>query len=109
MAVGETYYAIDEVIPSGITVVNPGTGNASSAGHLKWSVIQNASSTSYSYIATANTAGTYNFAGTYMAEGMTVEAAVAEARLSRLPRLTLPLLRLFPIFPLPISLKLLLI
>ena len=77
MAVGETYYAIDEVIPSGITVVNPGTGNASSAGHLKWSVIQNASSTSYSYIATANTAGTYNFAGTYMAEGMTVEAAIS--------------------------------
>ena len=73
----QTYYAIDETIPSGWAIKSTGAGDNSQAGHLKWLVIQSAASTSYTYILTTpSSAGTGTFSGKYMFEGQTAEQTV---------------------------------
>ncbi len=74
---GETYYAIDEVIPSGMTVSNAGTGNTTYTGHIRWVVIENAANTLYTYVLSAGTSGSKVFNGTYMVEGMTNEVLIS--------------------------------
>ena len=75
---GETYYAIDETIPSGWTTSDPGTGATDQAGHLKWVVIQNAENTTYNYTLTAPAQPeTTTFSGTYMFESTTQEAQIS--------------------------------
>ncbi|MDP2974222.1 MAG: hypothetical protein Q8N60_04170, partial [Candidatus Diapherotrites archaeon] len=74
----ETYYAIDEVFPSG-WIVKPGstTGSAEHAGHLKWVVTEGAVNTTYTYVLTApNQSGTANFSGIFMFEEMGSETAI---------------------------------
>lgn len=46
----ETFYAIDEVIPSGWEIVNPGSGDTSEEGHIKWFVLEDAVDTTYQYV-----------------------------------------------------------
>ena len=68
---GETYYLVDEMVPSGWVISEKGTGDTTDSGHLKWAIIQNAASTSYSYSAVApESEGSYSFSGEYMFEGM---------------------------------------
>ena len=67
---GETYYSIDEVIPDGLTIMDAGTGDTTETGHIKWVVIQGATSTTYTYTV-QGTDGTYNINGIYQIEGMT--------------------------------------
>ncbi|MEM7815752.1 MAG: putative metal-binding motif-containing protein [Candidatus Aenigmatarchaeota archaeon] len=62
----DTYYAIDEVYPSGWTVVST-DGDRNQSGHIKWVVIENGVNTTYTYIIKApTTTGTYTFSGIYM-------------------------------------------
>lgn len=63
---GDTFYIIDERFPSSWSIINPGSGNTQQAGHIKWSVLSGATSTSYSYLINSScTPGTYNFGGEY--------------------------------------------
>jgi len=50
---GETYYTVDELVPTGWTIKDSGTATTEHSGHLKWLVIQNAADTSYTYTLTA--------------------------------------------------------
>jgi hypothetical protein len=73
----ETFYAIDELVPSGWTVKDAGTGNAEHTGHVKWVEIQGAKNTAVTYTLTApSNTETATFAGTYMFEGMPNEAQI---------------------------------
>ena len=72
---GETYYSIDETIPAGLTIMDPGTGDISETGHIKWVVIQGATSTTFTYTV-QGTDGTYNINGIYQIEGMTTPDAI---------------------------------
>jgi hypothetical protein len=74
---GETYYLLDETVPQGWIVTDPGSGDSSDPGHVKWAIIQNAASTTYTYEVRAPTEpGTYAFSGKYMFEGMKQEVTV---------------------------------
>ncbi|MDP2974057.1 MAG: hypothetical protein Q8N60_03325 [Candidatus Diapherotrites archaeon] len=74
----ETFYAIDELVPSGWTVKDAGTGSAEHKGHVKWVVIQGAKNTALTYTLTApSEPGTATFAGTCMFEGMPGEIQIA--------------------------------
>src|SRR4030042_4439268 len=79
---GESHYLIDEALPAGWVVTDPGPeGSDIQPGHVKWVVIQNAASTSYTYEARAPDAeGSYAFSGTYMFEGMTTEGSIGGDR-----------------------------
>ena len=73
--VNEDFYAIDEVIPSGFTVADPGTGTESTIGeetHIRWVVSSGAESTSHQYTLNApGEVGVRNYAGSeYLLEGM---------------------------------------
>ncbi|WP_157197320.1 COG1361 family protein [Methanohalobium evestigatum] len=61
---------IDEMIPSGLTLTDSGTGNTAEAGHIKWVEFSGVSSTTYTYdveVPNSATDGTtYNFDGTYI-------------------------------------------
>ncbi len=73
----ETFYVIDEKIPSGWIIKDTGIGTTEQVGHLKWVVIQDAKNTNYEYTLTApDTIGTAAFTGTYMLEGMEKEAQI---------------------------------
>ncbi len=74
---GETYYSIDEVIPDGLTIMDAGTGDTTETGHIKWVVIQGATSTTYTYTV-QGTDGTYNINGIYQIEGMTTPDAIQD-------------------------------
>lgn len=76
---GEAYYLIDDKVPGGWVVTNPGPeGSSEDPGHVKWAVIQGAASTSYTYEVTApQSEGTYSFSGKYMFEGMKAEGSIA--------------------------------
>ncbi len=75
---GETFYAIDELVPEGWIVKNIGTGSAEHQGHIKWVTIEGAENTTNSYTLTApGTAETAVFSGTYMFESMDQEAEIA--------------------------------
>jgi len=72
---GESYYLIDEKVPSGWAIVNPDPQTES--GHVKWVVFQGAASTSYTYqVVAPQLGGTYAFSGNYMFEGMTAEGSI---------------------------------
>jgi len=74
---GETYYVIDETVPSGWAIKDPGSGATDQPGHLKWVVIQDAQNTAYTYALTApEQPGTGSFSGKYMLEGMASEAEI---------------------------------
>ena len=74
---GETFYLIDDLVPSGWTVVSSDTGDFTDPGHVKWAVIQNAVNTSYTYhVRAPETAGRYAFSGKYMFERMTAEGQI---------------------------------
>ncbi len=68
---GETYYAVEENIPTGWAITNNGGGGVLT-DTLKWAVIENAVDISYTYTlqAPAST-GNYVFIGTHMFEGFT--------------------------------------
>ncbi len=77
---GETYYAIDETIPAGWTVIYADNepDSTQQTGHIKWVVIENAASTTYTYTVTApGTAETATFSGVYMFEEMASETQIA--------------------------------
>jgi len=77
---GETYYAIDETVPPGWAIKDPGTGSTDQAQHLKWLVPENAEKTSYTYVLTApETRESAAFNGFYMFEGMPNEAQIEGA------------------------------
>jgi len=69
----ETNYLIDEIIPPNFTIVDNGTGNTSDEGHIKWAIIENATTTQYNYTLTSSVSGNYTFNGTHMFEGMSNE------------------------------------
>jgi len=72
-----TFYAIDEIIPSGWTVKDAGTGSTAYAGHIRWVLIQDASRTTYTYVLTSPaSAGKGTFYGIYMFEGHTTEQTI---------------------------------
>lgn len=63
-----TYYAIDEIYPSGWTVVSASDGGdfTSDPGHIKWVVISGAVSKTYTYVVNpGSNTGTFAFAGTF--------------------------------------------
>ena len=72
----ESYYAIDEVPPAGSMVIDSGGGNTSYAGHIRWAVIENATSVLYTYIVVPTRTGNHSFNGTYMFENMTNETII---------------------------------
>lgn len=73
----ETYYAIDERVPSGWTVKDAGTGSAEHSGHLKWVVTENAADAAYTYVLTApSQSGRADFSGIFMFEDMGVETPI---------------------------------
>ena len=76
---GASFYIIDEVLPSsGWTIINSGTGDTSTPGHLKWVVISGASSTSYTYTVRApSVSGVHQFSGEYIFEFMANTAPIA--------------------------------
>ena len=65
------YYAIDDMYPSGFSVINDGVGSTEHSGHWKYVVIEDAANTVYKYTlrAPAGT-GDYRFTGEYMFGGM---------------------------------------
>lgn len=76
---GETYYAVDEGIPSGWTISDAGSGSTGQPNHLKWA---NFSKTPiddnvYVYVLTSTASGTSNFSGGYMFEGDSTQQTVA--------------------------------
>lgn len=74
----ETFYVIDEIIPSGWTVKDVGTGSAEHKGHVKWVEIQGAKDATLTYTLTApSQTGTATFPGTYIFEGMQSEAQIS--------------------------------
>ena len=66
---GATWYMVDEIIPSGLTVTDAGGADTTEAGHLKWIVLTGATDTTYTYTV-QGLAGTYTFAGEFQIEGM---------------------------------------
>lgn len=60
------FYIIDEITPTGWTIANPGTGDASQPGHIKWAVLSGAVSVANQYSLTAPcAAGTGVFSGEF--------------------------------------------
>jgi len=76
---GATYYAIDEMPPSGWTVKDEGTGSSVHEGRLKLLVIEDAANMDYTYVLTAPSSGTGSFSGTYMFEGDSGEISIGGA------------------------------
>jgi hypothetical protein len=72
------YYAIEERLPDGWTVSDPGDGSSDHAGYWKYVIIEGAVDTQLTYtVTTPNEEGDYSFEGTYMFEGMDEEAAIS--------------------------------
>ncbi|MBI4779528.1 Ig-like domain-containing protein [Candidatus Falkowbacteria bacterium] len=76
LTASDTYYLIDETIPTGWVISNPGSGDISQAGHLKWVVITGAASTTYQYTVTVPSlaTGLNAFSGIYGTESVTETA-----------------------------------
>ncbi len=76
----ETFYAIDESVPSSWAIKNSGTADTNQAGHLKWIYYNQtvvAPDTTYKYTLTApSQVGTTSFNGAYMFEGMGSETQI---------------------------------
>ena len=74
----ETFYAIEEYIPTGWTVIDGGKGITSDSDKLAWVVIQDAQNTAYTYTVQApSSAGSYLFDGIYQFEGATVPSTTS--------------------------------
>lgn len=72
------YYAIDEMYPSGFTVLDKGTGSIEHSGHWKYVIIENAQNTQFTFTLQApQQEGSYKFTGEYMFGGMTDEVKIA--------------------------------
>jgi len=70
----QSYYAIEEFIPSEWTVVSDGGGSTSDPNLLRWVVYEGVVSTDYVYTVSApSQTGDYFFSGNYQIEGMSVE------------------------------------
>jgi len=66
-----TFYAIEEDIPSGWTVVNDGGGSTGQTNSLKWVVIESATTSTYTYTVRAPAQpGSATFSGDYFIEHM---------------------------------------
>ena len=64
-----TYYVIDEIISDGLTITDPGTGDTTESGHLKWIVTTDATDTVYTY-KVQGLGGPYFLYGWFQIEGM---------------------------------------
>jgi hypothetical protein len=65
------YYVIDEIFPSGWTMIDPGEGITQHSGHWKFVVIEGAENKIFSYVLQApETKGSAAFSGKYMFGGM---------------------------------------
>ena len=65
----ETYYAIEEYIPTGWIVTDDSGGATDDSNKLAWVVIQNAQDITYTYdVQAPSQAGSYDFEGIYMFE-----------------------------------------
>jgi len=75
---GETYYVIDEHVPSGCVILDSGTGDTTQPGHIKWVILMSAVDTVYTYNVTipCNASGIYSFDGAYMFENDTEEQTI---------------------------------
>jgi hypothetical protein len=72
------FYAIDDILPPGWTVSDPGNGSDEEPGHWKVAVLENATNVTYEYTATApGQSGNYFFSGDYMFEQMNESAPIA--------------------------------
>ncbi len=71
-----TYYAIEEYVPSSLTIVSSGTGSKN--GHtIRWIYIndtEQAPSVTYSYTVNVPSAGNHDFDGIFWIEGMSSDA-----------------------------------
>ena len=75
---GGGYYAIDDVYPTGCTVVSSGIGSTEHSGHWKHVIIQDAVNTEYKYTLKApKETGSHSFSGEYMFGGMEGAAAIS--------------------------------
>jgi len=74
----DTHYAIDEQVPSGWIISDPGTGDTSELGHIKWIILMGPVDTIYTYNITVPcyALGTYIFDGIYMFESDTEEQTI---------------------------------
>jgi len=74
----DTYYAIDEIIPSGWKISNSGEGDTSELGHIKWIITDGAEDGTYQYKVDVpcDALGIYTFEGTYMFESDTEEQVI---------------------------------
>lgn len=68
----KTFYAIEEYVPEGWTIINYGGGASDNPNILKWAVFQNTKSTKYTYdLQAPNQEGDYTTLGVYAFEGFT--------------------------------------
>jgi len=65
----ETFYMIEDQIPSGFEILDPGTGNITSPGYIKWVEYENCQSNNYNYTLNATQNGSFIFQGDYAIEG----------------------------------------
>lgn len=68
---GDTYYVIDEEYPSHMAAssVSGGGDSTTTPGHVFWTVLSSAQSTTYTYhLNSGNQDGTFSFTGTYGTE-----------------------------------------
>jgi len=73
----ESYYIIDELIPSGWSAKDSGGGSTGHAGHIKWVVITGATDIVYTYVITLPTIQKLTqFVGYYTFEGDTSEKLI---------------------------------
>lgn len=74
----DTYYAIDEIIPSGWEISDSGEGDTSESGHIKWVIVDGAENGNYQYKVDVpcDALGIYVFDGMYMFESDTEEQVI---------------------------------
>lgn len=84
----DTFYIIDEVLPVGWTVTDPGaTGDITQAGHIKWAVLSGAVSTVLNYTVTvpATALGANVFSGEFAFDSTPVPVATLGATTLTVP------------------------
>ncbi|MFH1787716.1 MAG: hypothetical protein ABH811_02925 [archaeon] len=75
----ETFYAIEEYVPEGFTIIDSGGGKTFNSNILKWVVIENAKDTTYLYtLKSPSIEGDYTFKGNYMFEGMSDSRVISK-------------------------------